>query len=190
MGGASSSSGVDCLAAFAGSEMQPPPRKVRFAREKGHSWRSWGAEGAYGHSTRGGTQGVARRSKPNTEETEETAQPLSGPAPSPLPVRCFVGPHAGVEYQAGESSSLFNPTGEASPGGETSLLGAAEHPSEPATEGGGSAGGYQVAPDPSHTPSSQERAPLLPQLTSARDGRCQEELSGLPIHDPHLGPAS
>lgn len=102
MGGASSSSGVDCLAAFAGSEMQPPPRKVRFAREKGHSWRSWGAEGAYGHSTRGGTQGVARRSKPNTEETEETAQPLSGPAPSPLPVRCFVGPHAGVEYQAGD----------------------------------------------------------------------------------------
>lgn len=66
------------------------------------SWRSWGAEGAYGHSTRGGTQGVARRSKPNTEESEETAQPLSGPAPSPLPVWCFVGPHAGVGYKAGQ----------------------------------------------------------------------------------------
>lgn len=35
VGVASSSSGVDCLAAFAGSEMQPPPRKVRFARERG-----------------------------------------------------------------------------------------------------------------------------------------------------------
>lgn len=147
--------------------------KSEICPEKGISWRSGGAKGALGYSTRGGSQGVARRSKPNTEETEETAQPLSGPAPSPLPVRCFVGLHAaGVGYQQ-ESSPLFlNPTGEASPGGETSLFGAAEHPSDPATEGGGSTGGHQVAldPSPSRTPSSQERAPLFPQYTSVRLG--------------------
>lgn len=122
---------------------------------------------------------MARRSKPSTEETEETAQPLSGPAPSPLPVWCFVGPHARVGYKAGDLHLFFNPTGEASPGGETSLLGAAEHPSDPATEGGGSAGGYQVAPDPSpsRTPSSQDREPLLPRLTPAMVGRYQAELA-------------
>lgn len=92
VGGASPSSGVECLPAFAGAEMQPPPRKVRFAREKGIPGGLGGAEGAYGHSIGGRTQGVARKSKPNTEETGETAQPLSGPAPSPLPMRCFV-PH-------------------------------------------------------------------------------------------------
>lgn len=92
-----------------------------------------------------------------------------------------------------ESSPLFlNPTGEASPGGETSLFGAAEHPSDPAAEGGGSTGGHQVAldPSPSCTPSSQERAPLFPQYTSVRVGRCLDELSGLAIHDPHLRHAS
>lgn len=81
--------------------------KSEICPEKGISWRSRGAEGGRGLSTPGGSQGVARRLKPNIEETEETAQPLSGPAPSPLPVRCFVGPHAaGVGYQARILTSL------------------------------------------------------------------------------------
>lgn len=49
---------------------------------------------------------MARRLKPNIEETEETAQPLSGPAPSPLPVRCFVGPHAAGSGVPGENPHL------------------------------------------------------------------------------------
>lgn len=148
-------------------------------------------EGAYGHSSRGGTQGVARRSKPNTEETEETAQPLSGPAPSPLPEWCFVGPHAGVGYEAGDLHLFFNPTGEASPGGETSLLGAAEHPSDPATEGGGSAGGYQVAPDPlTFTYSIFTGSRATPSSAYTCQGWALSGGAGLPLHDPHLRPAS
>lgn len=103
-----------------------------------------GTKGALG--PRWGTR-RGKGSGASPEVTEERAQLLPGPAPSPLPAR---GVFSGL--RAWGLHPLFTPTGEARPGGEASLPGAAEHPADPAAEGGGSAGGHQVAPTPSPHP--------------------------------------
>lgn len=73
-------------------------------------------------------------------------EPRKHPSPSPVPP-----PHRslrGVFFctGAGGLRPFLTSTGEASPGGEASLPGAAEHPSDPAAEGGRSIGRHQVPP--------------------------------------------
>lgn len=124
--------------------MQPPPRKVSLAWEWGFlaGWGSGGDQGGTGLAVGDEKWGGVR------------ARPRSNRGNSPAPSRPRLLPAACAECFSGPRARGLHPfltsEGEARPGGEASLSGAAEHPSDPATEGGRSAGGHQVAPDPPH----------------------------------------
>lgn len=81
---------------------------------------------------------MGRGSRSSTQQLPR-ARPLC-PAPSPCPTR-------GVcNISAPRVSVLpLTRTGEAGPGGEASLPGTTEHPSDSAAEGGRSVGGHQVS---------------------------------------------
>lgn len=126
--------------------MQPPPRKVSLAWQRGllAGWGNGGDQGgtrpAVGDEAWEGVRGQSRSNR-----GKSPAPPWPRPLTAPR-ARCFSG------LRAWGLHPLFTPTGEARPGGEASLPGAAEHPADPAAEGGGSAGGHQVAPTPSPHP--------------------------------------
>lgn len=94
----------------------------------------------WGTKSRKGFKGQPRSNRGNSP-----APPWPRPLTAPC-AECFSGPCArGLHL-------LLTHTGEAIPGGEASLPGAAEHPSDPAAERGGPTGGYQVALTPSTYP--------------------------------------